>query len=116
MLPPALIDAMSQVLDSCDDTTARLHKAFIRLTCCDSPKNDWETLKNESLVNIRHDLGGCKIVLDLVLDYVALYVFQRYTTLWLTQNADYLGSTNMTLLIHFWDATSPNSSQPVTSC
>lgn len=72
VLPPALVDAVSQVLDSCDDTSERLHKAFVKLSCSTSPKQDWQSTKAEVLTNLRHDLDGSKVVLELALDYIAL--------------------------------------------
>lgn len=71
-LPASLIDAVSRVLDSCDDTSERLHKAFLKLSCGSNPKEDWRALKDGSLVNLRHDLDVSKVVLELCLDYVAL--------------------------------------------
>lgn len=73
-LPASLIDAVSRVLDSCDDTCERLHKAFLKLSCGSKPKEDWRVLKDGPLVNLRHDLDASKVVLELCLDYVALYV------------------------------------------
>ncbi|KAH7398515.1 hypothetical protein BKA66DRAFT_407368 [Pyrenochaeta sp. MPI-SDFR-AT-0127] len=72
-LPTALLDAFSQILDSCDDTSERLHKTFLKLSCSQSPKDDWQSLKDGNLVNLRHDLDGSKIVLELALDYITLF-------------------------------------------
>jgi hypothetical protein len=71
-LPASLIDAVSRVLDSCDDTSERLHKAFLKLSCGSKPRDDWRALKEGPLVNLRHDLDASKVVLELSLDYVAL--------------------------------------------
>jgi hypothetical protein len=60
------------VLDSCDETSERLHKAFLKLSCSSSPKDDWRALKAGTLVNMRYDLDASQVVLDLALDYVAL--------------------------------------------
>ncbi|KAF2129664.1 hypothetical protein P153DRAFT_23792 [Dothidotthia symphoricarpi CBS 119687] len=73
-LPTSLIDAVSQVLDSCDDTSERLHKMFLKLSCSNSPKDEWKSLKSGTLmINIRLDLEATRIVLDLSLDYLALF-------------------------------------------
>lgn len=69
----SLVDAVSRILDSCDDTSERLHKAFLRLSCSSSPRDDWQALKSTQLINLRHDLDASKVVLELALDYVALY-------------------------------------------
>jgi hypothetical protein len=71
-LPASLIDAVARVLDSCDETSERLHKAFLKLSCSKSPKDDWQALKAGTLVNLKHDLDATKVVLELALDYVAL--------------------------------------------
>jgi hypothetical protein len=71
-LPASLIDAVSCVLDSCDETSERLHKTFVKLSCSSSPKDDWRALKTGTLLNLRHDLDASKVVLELALDYVAL--------------------------------------------
>jgi hypothetical protein len=71
-LPASLIDAVSRVLDSCDETSERLHKAFLKLSCSSSAKEDWRTLKTGPLVKLRHDLDASKVVLELALDYIAL--------------------------------------------
>lgn len=71
-LPTSLVDAVSQILDSCDDTSERLHKAFLKLSCSSAPKSDWQVFKDGLLVNLRHDLNGATIVLELALDYIAL--------------------------------------------
>jgi hypothetical protein len=71
-LPASLIDAVSRVLDSCDETSERLHKAFLKLSCSSSPKDDWRALKAGILVNLRHDLDASKVVLELAIDYIAL--------------------------------------------
>ncbi|CAA9961979.1 Arp Ankyrin repeat [Pyrenophora teres f. maculata] len=75
-LPPSLVDAVSRVLDSCDDTSERLHKAFVKLSCSRHPKDDWRTLKDGPLVNLRHDLDASKVVLELALDYITLFAQQ----------------------------------------
>ncbi|KAF2855729.1 ankyrin [Plenodomus tracheiphilus IPT5] len=72
-LPAPLIDALMQILDSCDNTSERLHKAFLKLSCGVAPQSDWQSLKDGLLVNLRHDLDASKVVLDLAIDYVALY-------------------------------------------
>ncbi|CAO2654957.1 Nn.00g116900.m01.CDS01 [Neocucurbitaria sp. VM-36] len=72
-LPASLIDAVSQILDSCDDTSERLHKAFLKLSCSSAPKGDWQLFKDGLLINLRHDLNGAAIVLELALDYIALF-------------------------------------------
>lgn len=72
-LPAPLVDALMQILDSCDNTCERLHKAFLRLSCGDAPQIGWQSLKDGILVNLRHDLDACKVVLELAIDYVALY-------------------------------------------
>lgn len=71
-LPASLVDAFSPILDSCDDTSERLHKSFLKLSCSASPKEDWQRLKDGQLVAMRHDLEGTRIVLDLAIDYLAL--------------------------------------------
>ncbi|KAI8942611.1 hypothetical protein NX059_000664 [Plenodomus lindquistii] len=72
-LPAPLIDALTQILDSCDNTSERLHKAFLKLSCGSAPQSDWQSLKDGLLVNLRHDLDASKVVLELAIDYVALY-------------------------------------------
>lgn len=72
-LPAPLVDALMQILDSCDNTSERLHKAFLKLSCSDAPQSDWQSLKEGALVNLRHDLVASKVVLELAIDYVALY-------------------------------------------
>ncbi|KAF1846529.1 uncharacterized protein K460DRAFT_377701 [Cucurbitaria berberidis CBS 394.84] len=72
-LPASLIDAVSQILDSCDDTSDRLHKAFLKLSCSSVPRQDWQLLKDGLLINLRHDLNGATIVLELALDYISLF-------------------------------------------
>ena len=47
-LPASLVDAVSRVLDSCDDTSERLHKAFLKLSCSSKPKDDWRALKDST--------------------------------------------------------------------
>lgn len=71
-LPAPLLDALTQILDSCDSTRERLHKTFFKLSCSESPTSDWQLLKHGLLVNLRHDLDASKIVLELAIDYVAL--------------------------------------------
>jgi len=71
-LPTALVDAVVQIIDSCDATSERLHKAFLRLSCSSAPKDDWQALKIGPLMSIRQDLEGSRIVLELALDYLAL--------------------------------------------
>lgn len=71
-LPASLVDAVARVLDSCDDTSERLHKAFVKLSCSSQPKDDWRALKDGPLVNLRHDLDASKVVLELALDYITL--------------------------------------------
>lgn len=71
-LPTSLIDAVSQVLDSCDDTSERLHKAFLKLSCSEQAKKDWQTFKDGPMINLRFDLDASKIVMELALDYIAL--------------------------------------------
>ncbi|KAF1832998.1 hypothetical protein BDW02DRAFT_553571 [Decorospora gaudefroyi] len=75
-LPDSLIDALSRVLDSCDDTRERLHKIFLKLSCSLSPKDDWRALKDGTLANLRYDLDASKVVLELALDYIALFNHQ----------------------------------------
>lgn len=70
----ALVDAFSQILDSCDSTSERLHKTFLKLSCSLLPQDDWQTCKDGPLTSMRQDLEGSKMVLDLSLDYLALYV------------------------------------------
>ncbi|KAH7069221.1 hypothetical protein BKA63DRAFT_103063 [Paraphoma chrysanthemicola] len=72
-LPPAIIDAVVQILDSCDDTSERLHKAFLKLSCSNLPKEAWQDLRDGALVAMRQDLEGTRMVLELSLDYLALY-------------------------------------------
>ncbi|KAH6253816.1 hypothetical protein HBI38_145740 [Parastagonospora nodorum] len=72
--PEALLDAFTQILDSCDNTSERLHKTFLRLNCSLLPQDDWQTSKNGVLASMRQDLEGSRMVLDLSLDYLALYV------------------------------------------
>jgi hypothetical protein len=71
-LPTSLVEAFSQILDSSDDTSERLHKCFLKLSCGSSPKVDWPALKNGPLVNLRQDLEASRIVLDLAVDYLSL--------------------------------------------
>lgn len=71
-LPTPIIDALSQILDSCDDTSERLHKAFLKLSCSPTPKCDWQLLKDGPLLRMQHDLDASKIVLELAIDYIAL--------------------------------------------
>lgn len=71
-LPGPLIDAFTQILDSCDSSCERLHKTFLKLSCSNSPSNDWASLKHGLLVNLRHDLDASKVVLELAIDHVAL--------------------------------------------
>ena len=71
-LPAALVEAFTQVLDSCDDTSERLHKSFLKLSCSASPKEDWRSLKSGALVTLRQDLEASRIVLDLAVDYLSL--------------------------------------------
>jgi hypothetical protein len=72
--PPALVDAFAQILDSCDTTSERLHKAFMKLSCSQLPQDDWQACKDGALISMQQDLEGSRIVLDLSLDYLALYV------------------------------------------
>lgn len=71
-LPNALIEAFIQILDSSCDTSERLHKAFLKLSCSNSPKDDWRILKDGVLVVLRQDLEASRIVLDLAVDYFSL--------------------------------------------
>ena len=71
-LPLSLVDGVSRIIDSCDDTSERLHKAFLKLSYSSSPKKDWQSFKDGALVNLRHDLDASKMVLELALDYIAL--------------------------------------------
>lgn len=71
-LPTALVDAFTQILDSSDDTSERMHKSFLKLSCSTSPKDDWRVLKNSALVGLRQDLEASRIVLDLAVDYLSL--------------------------------------------
>jgi hypothetical protein len=71
-LPIALADAVVQIIDSCDATSEKIHKAFLRLSCSSAPKKDWETLRDGALKSIRQDLEGSRIVMELSLDYLAL--------------------------------------------
>jgi hypothetical protein len=72
--PPAVISAFSQILDSCDVTSDRLHKTFLKLSCSVLPQDDWQACKDGPLTSMRQDLEGSKMVLDLSLDYLALYI------------------------------------------
>ncbi|KAL5113329.1 hypothetical protein ACEQ8H_008808 [Pleosporales sp. CAS-2024a] len=72
--PTALLDAFVQILDSCDTTSERLHKSFLKLGCSVLPQDDWKTYKDGALTSLRQDLEGSRMVLDLSLDYLALYV------------------------------------------
>ncbi|KZM25520.1 hypothetical protein ST47_g3347 [Ascochyta rabiei] len=72
-LPTALIQAFTQILDSSDDTSERLHKSFLKLSCSTSPRDDWRMLKVGSLVTLRQDLEASRIVLDLAVDYLSLF-------------------------------------------
>ena len=71
-LPASLTDAVSRVLDACDETSERLHKVFLKASCSSSPGEEWRALKSGALVNLRHDLDASKVVLELALDYIAL--------------------------------------------
>ena len=71
-LPTALVDAFTQILDSSDDTSERLHKAFLKLSCSSAPKDDWRVLKDGTLVILRQDLEASRLVLDLAVDYLSL--------------------------------------------
>ncbi|CAN9115903.1 unnamed protein product [Alternaria alternata] len=101
-LPASLVDAVSRVLDSCDDTSERLHKAFLKLSCSSKPKDDWRALKDGPLVNLRHDLDASKVVLELSLDYVALFcqqdtldsLLQNYVSDLITQSDELLKRTD----------------------
>ncbi|KAI4690099.1 uncharacterized protein J4E84_004280 [Alternaria hordeiaustralica] len=101
-LPASLIDAVSRVLDSCDDTCERLHKAFLKLSCGSKPKEDWRVLKDGPLVNLRHDLDASKVVLELCLDYVALFsqqdtmdsLLQNFVSDLITQSDELLKKTD----------------------
>ncbi|KAF1923877.1 uncharacterized protein M421DRAFT_38646 [Didymella exigua CBS 183.55] len=72
-LPTALVDAFTQVLDSSDDTSERLHKTFLKLSCSTCPKEDWQTLKESALAILCQDLEASRIVLDLAVDYLSLF-------------------------------------------
>ncbi|KAJ4990510.1 ankyrin repeat domain-containing protein 52 [Stagonosporopsis vannaccii] len=72
-LPTALVEAFTQILDSCDDTSERLHKSFLKLSCSTSPKDDWRSLKSGVLITLRQDLEASRIVLDLAVDYLSLF-------------------------------------------
>ncbi|KAF3044119.1 hypothetical protein E8E12_009971 [Didymella heteroderae] len=72
-LPTALVDAFTQILDSSDDTSERLHKSFLKLSCSTSPKDDWRALKDSTLIILRQDLEASRIVLDLAVDYLSLF-------------------------------------------
>ncbi|KAH6613869.1 hypothetical protein C7974DRAFT_65916 [Boeremia exigua] len=72
-LPVALVDAYTQILDSSDDTSERLHKAFLKLTCSLSPKDDWLSFNAGTLITLRQDLEASRIVLDLAVDYLSLF-------------------------------------------
>lgn len=72
--PKTLLDAFTQILDSCDSTSERLHKTFLKLSCSLLPQDDWQTCKDSVLTSMRLDLEGSRMVLDLSLDYLALYV------------------------------------------
>ncbi|XPS77095.1 hypothetical protein M3J09_009131 [Ascochyta lentis] len=72
-LPTALIEAFTQILDSSADTSERLHKSFLKLSCSTSPKDDWRMLKDGTLVTLRQDLEASRIVLDLAVDYLSLF-------------------------------------------
>jgi hypothetical protein len=71
-LPIALVDAFTQILDSCDDTSERLHKSFLKLSCSTLPKDDWRSMKAGTLIVVRQDLEASRIVLDLAVDYLSL--------------------------------------------
>jgi hypothetical protein len=71
-LPTAILDAAGQILDSCDDTSDRLHKALLKLSCSNLPKEAWQDLRDGALVGMRQDLEGSRMVLELALDYLAL--------------------------------------------
>lgn len=74
-LPKSLIDAVSNILDSCDDTSERLHKVFLKLSCSNSPKDEWQSLKSSTaMINLRLDLEATRMVLELSLEYLSLYV------------------------------------------
>ncbi|OAL03677.1 hypothetical protein IQ06DRAFT_110321 [Phaeosphaeriaceae sp. SRC1lsM3a] len=72
--PDALLNATSQILDSCDVTSERLHKIFLKLSCSVLPQDDWKACKDGPLASMRQDLEGSRMVLELSLDYLALYV------------------------------------------
>ena len=72
-LPSPLVDAVSQILDSCDDSADRLHKGLMKLSFSPRPKVDWQIFKDGSLTSIRQDLEGSKMVLELAVDYLELY-------------------------------------------
>lgn len=72
--PEALLNAVSQILDSCDVTSERLHKTFVKLSCSVLPQDDWRASRDGPLASMRQDLEGSRMVLDLSLDYLALYV------------------------------------------
>ncbi|KAF2828931.1 hypothetical protein CC86DRAFT_444206 [Ophiobolus disseminans] len=101
-LPLALADAVVQIIDSCDATSERLHKAFLRLSCSTQPKDDWHTLKHGALASMRQDLEGSRIVLELSLDYLALYgqqdtidsFLQHYVSDLITASDDLLKRTD----------------------
>lgn len=71
-LPPSLVEAMSRIIDSCDDTSGRLQKTFLKLSCSAQPAQDWRDLNDGHLVNLRHDLDASRAVLELALDYISL--------------------------------------------
>ncbi|KAF1919998.1 hypothetical protein BDU57DRAFT_536923 [Ampelomyces quisqualis] len=74
VFPITLVDAFSQILDSCELTRERLHKTFVKLSRSLLPQDDWQACKENSLTDMRQDLEGSNMVLDLSLDYLALYV------------------------------------------
>ncbi|KAL6710356.1 hypothetical protein ACN47E_009302 [Coniothyrium glycines] len=101
-LPISVVDAVSRIIDSCDDTSERLHKSFLKLSCSNSPKHDWQIFKDGALVNLRHDLDASKVVLELALDYIALFgqqdtldvVLQGYVSQLITASDDLLKRTD----------------------
>jgi hypothetical protein len=74
IFPAALVNSFSQILDSCDSTSERLHKTFLKLSCSVLPRDDWQACKDGPLSSMRQDLEGSRMVLELSLDYLALYV------------------------------------------
>ncbi|KAJ6274615.1 putative alpha-glucuronidase A [Bipolaris maydis] len=101
-LPQSLVDAVTRVIDSCDDTSDRLQKAFLKLSCSANPRDDWRDLRDGPLVNLRHDLDASKVILELSLDYLALFgqqdtldaLLQSYVSDLITNSDDLLKRTD----------------------